>query len=295
MSSSPVMSAIVIAQNNEATISKTLSSILKQDCSAHIQVILVDSGSDRTVKIVRKKFPRVEIVDLDRPVLPGGARNEGLRIAKGDFVSFPGSHVVLAPGSLSGRIRAHQDGYDMVTGVFLNGTETPAGWASYFMDHAASLPGRPSGLLGRPPSSCSYKRELLLAHGPFPDDRRAGEDTVVNQRLWDAGFRAYRDQNVRLTHVTRCTTPEKLAQHHLRRGRAYGRILSESARPISDLRGYRKRRLDFIDRCTNQWGEDLLEKYLSVKSLIVRGVTAAWLGANFQLNERVGSSRRPVD
>ena len=50
------------------------------------------------------------------------------------------------PGSLTARGPAHDAGHDMVTGTMLNGTFTPAGWASYFLDNAHCLPGRASRL-----------------------------------------------------------------------------------------------------------------------------------------------------
>lgn len=279
----PLLSAIVIAQNDEATIARTVHSIVAQKCPKPFEVILVDSGLDRTAEIVRSNFPQVTIVELGRPVLPGKARNEGLAVARGDYVSFPGSHVELALGSLAARMAAHEMGYAMVTGTILNGTDTLAGWASYFMDHSASLPARPSGPLSAPPNSCSYDRRILLASGPFPEDRRAGEDTVVNQRLWNAGFRAYRESNIEVTHVTRCRTPWRLASHHFNRGRAWGRILWETGRDLRDLQGYVGRRLAAIDDRVKQWGGSVADHYRAARPLIRLGVTSAWLGACFEL------------
>ena len=68
--------------------------------------------------------------------------NAGLAVARGRFVSFPGSHVELVAGSLAARLAAHESGYAMVTGTVLNGTLTPAGWAAYFLEHTPALPGR---------------------------------------------------------------------------------------------------------------------------------------------------------
>jgi glycosyltransferase involved in cell wall biosynthesis len=279
----PFLSAVVIAQNNASTILRTITSVLAQDCPEPFEVILVDSGSDGTVELVRSKFPQVIVVDLRNPVLPGRARNEGLKIARGDYVSFPGSHVELLPRSLAARIEAHKKGYAMVTGSILNGTDTLAGWASYFIDHSAALPGRPSGPLNAPPNSCSYDRRVLIEHGLFPEDRRAGEDTVVNQRLWDAGHRAYRDNGIQLTHVTRCRTQWRLTRHHFDRGRAWGHILYERGRSLDDLDGYVRHRLDFIHDCVKRWGEELAARYHRARPLIRLGVASAWLGAHFEL------------
>lgn len=275
----PFLSAIVISQNNESTILRTLESILAQECPEPFEVILVDSGFDGTVELVKANFPTVAIVSLQQPALPGRARNEGLKIAQGDFVSFPGSHVELLPGSLAARMAAHKDGHAMVTGTILNGTDRPSGWASYFIDHCASLPGRPSGPLKSPPNSCSYDRRLLIESGLFPADRRAGEDTVVNQSLWDAGHRAYRDSEIRLVHITRCRTPWRLMHHHFIRGRAWGRILAERGQILEKRSRYVGRRVEFIDDCVRRWGSELANQYRRVRPLIRVGVNSAWLGA----------------
>ena len=167
------------------------------------------------------------LIDLGKRALPGRARNAGVRAARGDYVSFPGSHVELPQGSLAARIAAHEAGWPMVTGSILNGTETRSGWASYFLDHSSSLPGRPSGELAAAPAHCSYVRQFVVEAGGFPDDVRAGEDTVLNQALWSRGHRAYRAREITLVHRSPCTNPLRLVRHHFVRGRALARIVRE--------------------------------------------------------------------
>ncbi|HEX3834064.1 MAG TPA: glycosyltransferase, partial [Solirubrobacteraceae bacterium] len=137
----PVISAIVISRDDENRIERAVGALVAQDCPEPFEIIVVTSGTDRTADIVRSRFPQVTLVELPRPALPGEARNAGLSVARGDYVTFPGSHIELPQGSLAARVRAHESGYPMVTGSTLNGTRTWAGWASYFIDHAAVLPG----------------------------------------------------------------------------------------------------------------------------------------------------------
>ena len=93
------------------------------------------------------------------------------------------------------------------------------------MDASGSLPDRPSTELAGPPARCSYVRDALDEVGGFPEDVRAGEDTAVNNALWDRGFSAYRSQKVRLIHRSRCESPALLCAHHFTRGRALARII----------------------------------------------------------------------
>ncbi len=289
----PALSAIVIARDDEGRIGRVVRSVVEQELPEPFEVIVVTSGGDRTAEIVLEEFPAVAVVELERPALPGQARNAGLAVARGDYVSFPGSHVELPPGSLAARLRAHRSGHPMVTGTTLNGTPTPAGWASYFLDHSAVLPGRPSEVLAVPPAHCSYERELLLAVGGFPSHLRAGEDTVVNHLIYATGARAYRAADVPLVHASPCTTVPRLLRHHFVRGRAHGRILLEHAPPQGVLHreelrriglAYLPRRLGMTSANVRRWGgTELTERYRRVRPLVAAGATAAWIGLWFEL------------
>ncbi len=285
----PVLSAIVIAHNDESRIERTVRSVVEQECGQPFEVIVVVSGTDATAATVAALFPDVTLIDLGERALPGRARNAGVQAARGDYVSFPGSHVELPPGSLAARIAAHEAGWPMVTGSIVNGTETRSGWASYFLDHSSSLPGRPSGELAAAPAHCSYVRQFVLDAGGFPDDVRAGEDTVLNQALWRRGHRAYRAREIRLVHRSPCTNPVKLARHHFVRGRALARIIRSTAGPGSPkrgsgrfLRGYARRRLAATDRRVADWGGELAASYASVRPLVRLGIAAAHVGALFE-------------
>lgn len=289
----PKLTAIVISYNDQERIRAVLRALVTQRTTAAVQRILVTSGDDETAEIAHREFPEVEVVRLPGRAWPGTARNAGLRLARGDFVSFPGSHVVLEPDSLQSRIEAHEQGFCMVTGSVENGTRTMAGWASYFLDHSEALPGRPSGPLDAPPSHCSYLRWPLDLIGGFPEDRRSGEDTRVNFELWRLGYLAYRSSNVRLQHYSPCRTVWKLIVHHHDRGLAYGKILHERmqeggspARLSTPTRvvltlflRYPVRRMWFMTRNVMAWGGSLRFRYLAVAPLALLGTLSAALGA----------------
>ena len=189
----------------------------------------------------------------------------------------------------------------MVTGSIVNGNRTAAGWASYFLDHSSALPGRPSAELAGPPAHCSYVRELLLEAGGFPEDLRAGEDTVVNQELWRRGHRAYREQRIELIHRSPCTTPRRLARHHFQRGRAFGRILRGDFAPRAARRRLALRFLSRYPRAgcwrapmpgSPSGAEALRGEYRRVRPLVRLAIGAAWAGAWLEVLLPVRPPRR---
>ena len=289
-----MLSAVIISWNDETVIERRVRSVVEQESPWPCEVIVVTSGSDRSAEIVRRRFPSVRLVELSRRALPGEARNAGLRVARGDYVSFPGSHVELLEGSLAARIAAHRLGHAMVSGSTLNGTRTVAGWAAYFLDNSSALPGRPSLVLDGPPAHCSYAREALLAVGGFPEHLRAGEDTVVNHELSRRGYTAYRAQDVRLIHHTPCRTRRQLLAHYFVRGRSSGRILLEerrtagrllqvhTARAVRRLRAHEGRSV--VGRHVDAWGrEEERRAYRRARGWIAAAWTAQRLGACLEL------------
>ncbi|HWV35723.1 MAG TPA: glycosyltransferase [Thermomicrobiales bacterium] len=284
----PVLSAIIIARNDEATIARTVASVVNQDCPEPFEVILVTSGSDRTAEIVRREFPTVRVVELERPALPGEARNAGLAVARGLFVSFPGSHIELPPGSLAARMRAHRRGYAMVTGITRNGNTTSAGWASYFLDQHEGLPGHLPAQLNGPPAHCSYARLPLLEVGGFPANVRTAEDTAVNRALVRRGYVAFREPAIELVHRSPCRTLSQLLTHHFRRGRGWGRLLLQERRATghvltkdvvrSRLLRHLPARLDRIRANVAIAETSLAAEYDRVRLPIVFGAVSSWAG-----------------
>ena len=290
----PALSAIVNSRDDGDRLVRAVAAVVGQESPWPFEVIVVTSGTGNGAALVREQFPEVTVVELPEPALPGKARNAGLRLARGEYVSFPGSHVELRPGSLAARMRAHDRGYAMVTGTTLNGTRTWAGWASYFLDHASVLPGRPSSELPGTPSHCSYRRSALLAVGGFPEDLRAGEDTVVNQELARRGYTAYRAQDVILVHHSPCRTIRRLLRHHFTRGRGYGRILRDrDGVRRGDLAGRTGRRLLLwqtagrllrTTRHVRRWGDlPTSAQYARALPLVAAGALAWAAGTWYEL------------
>ena len=291
------MTAVVISQNDEDSIERAVRAVVDQECAEPFEVVVVTSGTDRTAHIVRDRFPMVRLVELPHPVLPGAARNAGLALARGRYVTFPGSHVELPPGSLAARLEAHKRGYAMVSGTMHPGTRTRAGWASFFLDHNSKLSGRPSAPLTEAPATCSYLRAALDHIGGFPEDMRAGEDTWMNNELFDLGYGAWRERDAHVVHHTRCRTARQLVQHHFSRGRSYGQLITMRRR--TDQRLFTRRllrstlvlyvpgRVLRVRRRILEWGNDEQRReWRRSLPLVVAAVIASWLGTWRELLRR---------
>ena len=287
----PRISAVVIAQGDERTIEASLGALQEQNIEGSVEIILVTSGGDGTAELVRSRFPSVRTVDLPKPVLPGEARNHGLWMARAEYVSFPGSHRRVEREFLSGIAEGHDAGYDLVTSATVNGNDTRAGWASYFLDHSTVLPDRPSGQLIYPPAHASFVRDDLDALGGFPEDMRAGEDTVAILRIFRNRRSAYFAATSQFVHSSPCRTPARLIHHHFVRGRGWGTILAREAgrrsavvaRRWSVLLRAPLHRLRSIRSNVAAWGGGFSGPYRRVRGLIALGALSSWLGTWYQL------------
>lgn len=297
-SESVAITAVVIAQNDGETIERSIGALVDQEVGDPFEVILVDSGTDDTVPRIRAKFPSVRCVHLPDPALPGEARNAGLLMARGEFISFPGSHVWLTEGSLQARLDAHDEGWSMVTGLVHNGNTSRAGWASYFLDHQARMPGRPSGEIRGAPGSASYVTEDVRRLGGFPEDMRAGEDTVVNQALYGAGRSVYLRAEATFFHASPCRSLSDVARHHYKRGRGLGQILAAEVRGRWATWHRLRRTVDVsLNRIRRLGGHvaaadpETRDRYRSVRWMVRAGAVAYFVGGLREL----GRSGAEVD
>lgn len=97
------VSVIIPVYNTEAYLRECLESVLMQTCE-DLEILLIDDASeDRSGEICdayAARYPHVRTVHINRRG-PGGARNEGLRYAKGKYIVFADADDFFsAPGSI---------------------------------------------------------------------------------------------------------------------------------------------------------------------------------------------------
>ena len=87
--------AIIVNWNDKNVIGECIQSLLNQDHS-DIEIIVSDNGSqDGSVHFIRKHFPSVQIISNEENIGFGSGVNRGLSVAKGDYLIFLNSDLVL--------------------------------------------------------------------------------------------------------------------------------------------------------------------------------------------------------
>lgn len=150
MQKKTLISVIVPVYNVQDLIGRCLNSILAQTWQ-NIEVILVnDASSDGSGRICEEyalRDRRVQVVHFQKNRGPGAARNEGIRRASGDFVSFIDSDDYVEP--------------DLLERLYNNLTENGADLSACGAD-GIKLKGGPPGTFS------SSEAVWCLAHGvPF--------------------------------------------------------------------------------------------------------------------------------
>lgn len=96
-SQAPLVSVIIVNLNGEEVLKECLESLRNQTFQ-DFEIIVVDNASrDGSVEMVRRLFPNVLLIELKRNYGFSGGNNEGLRIAKGQFIALLNNDAVAHP------------------------------------------------------------------------------------------------------------------------------------------------------------------------------------------------------
>lgn len=103
----------IINYNGEAVLAETLDSVLAQDYPAIREILVVDDGSsDRSVSMVRAKFPVVRVIESNENRGPNPARNRVLRESGTDYVLLMDNDIVMEKDALRRLVQTLTDVQD---------------------------------------------------------------------------------------------------------------------------------------------------------------------------------------
>lgn len=201
----PFVSIIVLNYNGKNFLNACLLSLSKIDYpKSSYEVIMVDNGSvDGSVEYVRKNFPWVHVVTLNKNYGFGGGNNIGIRFARGEYLVFLNNDTRVTKDWLSKLVQAltehsaticasktlFMDNSEMVEyggGKFtINGRGySVALRKKYQEENECVYTGYPCA------ASMLIKKDVFHKLGGFDEDYFAClEDTDLGWRAWLYGYR----------------------------------------------------------------------------------------------------------
>jgi GT2 family glycosyltransferase len=202
VSDPPLFSVVIPARNAERTIAQALDSVLIQTCQK-FEIIVVDDGStDATIRIATENgADRVRIVSQENQGV-SAARNAGIRVARGTYVSFLDADDLWLPTYLAKAIEA-------LTGDPEPGFVFTDAWV--YDEPAGRIRRQPMMARRRPPgelpsepaaffalllrgnfvfTSATVPRHVLEQVGGYDEELTRAEDYDLWLRISAAGFSA---------------------------------------------------------------------------------------------------------
>ncbi|MFA5157215.1 MAG: glycosyltransferase [Candidatus Omnitrophota bacterium] len=225
----PILSVVIVSRNAEKTIRKCLDSLMGQLDPESAEIILVDSSTDNTPKIVEKEFPLVRLFHFTERKFPGEARNFGNAQAKGGIIACIDSDCIAGEGWIDAILKAHQTSYVAIGGPVKNGNpETFFGWAAYLTWFGDVFPrGKASETRHLPTCNVSYKKWAFERCGGFLE-KNYSHDTEFNWRLRKNGCKLWFSPDISVAHINSASFIEFI-KYGIVRGRDFS-----AARAVSE-------------------------------------------------------------
>jgi glycosyltransferase involved in cell wall biosynthesis len=234
-----MISVVIPSYNSENTIGLCIDSLIHQSYQGEYEVIVVDSSSDNTPRVVSGAYPQVKLIHIDNRTDPGTARNIGIGEAKGEIIAFTDSDCIPLDGWLESIAAVHmsQPQYKIIGGVIRNGNESDdsVGLAGYLAEFREFLPGQSKReVVHIPTCNISFKRQVFKDYGPFQGEYYPQEDLVYNYSLVEKGEKILLDPTIEVFHNHRSRLREFL-MHQWKIGGATSRVLRTVRLPGSSL------------------------------------------------------------
>jgi glycosyltransferase involved in cell wall biosynthesis len=238
------VSVVAVVRDEERTLGPMLHSVLSQDHSGPLEIVLaVGPSRDATLRVAREWAAldrRVRLVDN-----PTGGRAEGLNAALAascadfEIVVRVDGHAVLPPDYL----RRALVGLDRTGAVNVGGMMVPVGVGATqravacAMSHPAGIGSEAFHTGGEAgPASTVYlgafRRSALLAAGGYDRSLVRGEDWDLNRRLRERGGVVWFDPTLRVGYYPRASL-RAVATQFLRTGMWRREIISRDLRTVT--------------------------------------------------------------
>lgn len=231
-----MFSIVLPVFNREKSIMNAVNSVLGQTYSSWELIIIDDRSTDNTAKVLSGiKDPRVKVILLKNNKGAAGARNAGLRIARGEFISFLDSDDYYEADFLKESLKTLHGTPENI-GFMWTGTRFHS--ASSFKENPAWVPIRRStpyetllhSLHIGTNTGITLKAEVLKVCGFFNEELPAAEDTEFFLRISKSFDYTYNEKV--LINIFRADD-DRLSKDLVKIAIAYNRFLPEHFEKIN--------------------------------------------------------------
>jgi glycosyltransferase involved in cell wall biosynthesis len=220
-STRPKLSVVVASQNARQSVGDCLRALNNQCSNGKIEIIVVDNSTDETAEIVKREFPSVKIIAVDKAKFIPELWGIGIGESTGECVALTTSHFVPAATWTAKILKAHEQPFAGIGGAIEN--EEKAGlvsWAVYFCRYSPyMLPFGKTEVEDFAADNASYKRSDLEK---VKDSMRDGFwETFVHQKMRHAGMTLLKSPEIVVFHQKSFTFAGFMSQR-LWHGRQFG-------------------------------------------------------------------------
>lgn len=245
MKNSPFVSIILPIRNEAAYIERSLRSIITQDYSGEMEILVADGiSTDDTRKIINDcalQNPQHNIQILDNPgrIVPTGM-NIALRQAKGEIIIRADGHCILAPDYVRNCVEHLQkNAADGVGGPMDSIGETQMakaiaiGMSSPFgVGNSAFRTTSGKSMLVDTVPFPAYTRQIIERAGLYDEELVRNQDDEYNYRIRELGGKIFLADDVRSTYFSR-TSLKRLWMQYYQYGYFKVRVLQKHPRQMS--------------------------------------------------------------
>jgi GT2 family glycosyltransferase len=223
----PEISVIITTYNARDSIGRCLMSLARQETGRVFEIILIDSSSDGTDRLVQAQFPSVQLNHFDRRLYCGDARNHGLTLARAPVIAFLDADCFVHPDWIDSLWAAHQLPEWVVGGGIDNGSpDSILAWAYYFCEFNLWLPCSKVHYKDEIAGCClSMKRVAYDTYGPFVEGTYSS-DTAFHWKLKQGGHQVLIHPAIRVYHTIACSL-RGFFRHIFEHRRAFARVCSQ--------------------------------------------------------------------
>ena len=185
----PQVSVVIPSYQSARHIRTCLRALENQDTRVDFEVVLVDSSTDGTDRIVSAEFPWVRITHFPNRKTIGEGRNIGIGLARGRFILFTDTDCIPCPKWVDSMYSAF-DRYDAagVGGPMANGTPwSLTGAAGFYLEFFRFLTrgGEPFPVRFLVGGNSGFRREVFQ-NACYSHDS-LGEDMLFSWRISSNG------------------------------------------------------------------------------------------------------------